>query len=84
MLWIEPRAYRCEQCGETSPDVYSRRALEEVQHEHRVRAHGGFIPDGEVILEPERRTLADWSREQTIAGAVLLAVVLVSLLAKVA
>lgn len=82
MWWFEPRAYRCEQCGVTSPEVYSRRELEDLQHAHRVEAHGGFIPDGEVILREERMSLAELPREQRIACGIVLAVLAVSLFFK--
>ncbi|MFB7496053.1 hypothetical protein ACFC09_15400 [Streptomyces sp. NPDC056161] len=82
-MWLGPRAYRCERCGETSPEVYSRRELDELRYAHRMEAHGGFIPDGEVVLQPERVSLAELSREQRIVGAVILAVILVSLVFKV-
>lgn len=83
-MWWRPRAYRCERCGETSPEVYSQRELDEVRHTHRMEAHGGFIPDGEVILQPERMSLVELPREQRVVGMVILAVVLVSLLFKIA
>lgn len=82
-MWFEPRAYRCEACGETSPEVYSWRELDEVRYTHRMQAHGGFIPDGEVVLQPERMSLAELPMEQRIIGAVVLAVVLISLLVKI-
>lgn len=81
-MWWAPRAYRCERCAETSPEVYSRRELDEVRYAHRVEAHGGFIPDGEVILQPDRMSLAELPMEQRVIGAIILAVVLLSLLIK--
>lgn len=81
-MWFGPRAYRCERCGETSPEVYSRRELDEIRYAHRVEAHGGFIPDGEVVLQPERMSLAELPREQRVIGALILAVLIVSGLLK--
>jgi ribosomal protein S14 len=83
-VWFEPRAYRCERCGETSPGVYSQRELDEVRYAHRKTAHGGFIPDGEVIIEPERMRLADLPREQKVFGVVALVVIVLSVLFKIA
>lgn len=81
-MWFEPRSYRCEQCGVTSPEVYTRRELDDLRHGHRVDAHGGFIPDGEVVLQPERMSLAELPRQQRVLGAVLLALIVVSVLVK--
>lgn len=83
MWFFQPRAYRCEQCGVTSPEVYTRRELEDLQHDHRETAHGGFIPDGEAILQEPRMTLADLPRDQRIACGIVLAVLLVSFLFKI-
>lgn len=82
-MWFGPWAYRCEMCGETSPEVYSRRVLAEIRRDHRMRAHGGLIPDGEVILQPERFRLADLSTEQRVIGGILVALILLSLAAKI-
>lgn len=82
-MWFEPRSYRCEQCGLTSPEVYTRRELEDLRHGHRMEAHGGFIPDGEVVLQPERMSLAELPRDQRVLGAVLLALIVVSVLVKI-
>ncbi|WP_413808157.1 hypothetical protein [Streptomyces sp. OE57] len=82
-MWWAPRTYRCERCGETSPEVYSRRELDEVRYAHRMEAHGGFIPDGEVVLQSERMSLAELPTEQRIIGAIILALILVSLVFKV-
>ncbi|MGV2914586.1 hypothetical protein [Streptomyces alfalfae] len=83
-MWFEPRAYRCQVCRETSLEVYSRRELDDLRHAHRMQAHGGFIPDGEVVLQPERMSLAELPREQRVIGAVLLAVILLAFFIKVA
>jgi hypothetical protein len=48
-----------------------------------MEAHGGFIPDGEVVLQPDRMSLAELPREQRIVGAVILAVLFVSFLLKI-
>lgn len=80
--WFEPRSYRCEQCGVTSPEVYTRRELDDLRHGHRMEAHGGFIPDGEAVLQPERMRLADLPREQRIMAGVLLALIVLSLIVK--
>ncbi|MET9819592.1 hypothetical protein [Streptomyces sp. NPDC006355] len=83
-MWLTPRAYRCKACGETSPEVYSSRELDELRHTHRMTAHGGFIPDGEVVLQPERLSLAELPREQWVIGGLILAVVILSAVAKMA
>ncbi|WP_433341675.1 hypothetical protein [Streptomyces sp. CA-253872] len=77
-----PYEYRCEKCALTSPQVYTRRELDDLRHEHRVRAHGGLIPDGEDVLRTERARLADLPGEQRVAAVVLLAAVLLVALVK--
>lgn len=83
MWWFEPRSYRCEQCGVTSPEVYTRRELDELRYGHRVQAHGGFIPDGEVVLQEERMSLAELPADLRIIGGIILALIVLSLVVKV-
>ncbi|MCF3960301.1 hypothetical protein [Streptomyces fuscigenes] len=78
-----PYEYRCVKCGETSPEVYSRRELEDVQYAHRMQAHGGLIPDGELVLQPARMSLAELPTEQRVAAVVALALVLALVLFKI-
>lgn len=74
--------YRCDNCREES-DPLTRRELDYVRNDHRHQFHGGLKPDGEQVLQPERMRLADLPREQRIVGGILLAVILLSFLAKV-
>ena len=50
MLYV----YRCEQCRITSEPA-PRHAVREARAEHRRRAHGGMIPDGEELAALPRR-----------------------------
>ncbi len=61
--------YRCQccQCRTTSPPVLTRK-------------HGGHLPDGEQIVEPERFSFFDLPREQKIAGTLMIAVLVVAFL----
>lgn len=79
---VRTYVYRCDTCGEES-DPLTGRELDEVQLDHRRRAHGGLRPDGEQVIEPERLRLVDIPREQKVVGAVLLAVIVLSLLFKI-
>ncbi|MDX3069544.1 hypothetical protein PV518_46760 [Streptomyces sp. ND04-05B] len=75
-------AYRCEQCRTTSPDVATKSELRAERDDHRRRFHGGHIPDGEAILEPERMRFADLPPVQKVATVVVALVLLVGVLIK--
>lgn len=68
--------YRCEQCRTTSPPAPTYAAAEEQQNQHRRRAHGGHIPDGERI-DPVAGGTDDESRRPLVwlVTLVVLAVV---------
>ncbi|MFE2587190.1 hypothetical protein [Streptomyces sp. NPDC059378] len=58
--------YRCEQRRTTSPAVVTRHGLEEQRSKHRNLFHGGHIPDGEQVMEPDKFNVFDVPREQLI------------------
>ncbi|MFD8774521.1 hypothetical protein [Streptomyces sp. NPDC059916] len=74
--------YRCTQCRTTSPPVLTRSALAQERQSHRVIKHGGHVPDGEQIVEPERFGFFDLPREQKIAGTLMIAVLVVAFLVR--
>ena len=71
--------YRCEQCRTTSPQVLTRTGVDKERDEHRRRFHGGHIPDGEAVLEPEKFRLYDLPREQWIGGGLMLLIIIVGI-----
>ncbi|MFD4315031.1 hypothetical protein [Streptomyces sp. NPDC058548] len=71
--------YRCEQCRTTSPQVITRHGLDEERAKHRRLFHGGHIPDGEKVLEPERFNFFDLPREQLIFGPLIILVFIVGI-----
>ncbi|MFZ3595088.1 hypothetical protein [Streptomyces sp. BH104] len=75
--------YRCSLCHTTSPPVLTRSALARERHSHRALEHGGHIPDGEQIVEPERFSFFDLPREQRIGGALMVAVLVIALVVSV-
>lgn len=82
MEGAEMYRYRCQQCRTTSPPVLTRSALAQERQSHRVFKHGGHVPDGEQVVEPERFNFFDLPREQQIGGAVILLLILVAALVK--
>jgi hypothetical protein len=76
--------YRCVQCRTTSPPVLTRSALAQERQQHRVLAHGGHVPDGEKIIEPERFSFFDLPREQQIVGTLMIVIVIIGLWARFA
>lgn len=47
-------AYRCTQCRTTSSAVVTRHGLNEERTKHRHLFHGGHVPDGEQVMEPDK------------------------------
>lgn len=79
---VDGYAYRCPQCRTTSPEVPTKAEARAERDTHRRDFHGGHIPDGEEILEPERMRFVDLPREQKIATVVVALVILVGVLIK--
>ncbi|MFF0395151.1 hypothetical protein ACFYSJ_05095 [Streptomyces sp. NPDC005248] len=73
-------AYRCEQCRTTSPAVVTRHRLDEERSKHRNLFHGGHVPDGEQVMEPDKFNVFDVPREQWIVGGIMLLVIVFGLL----
>ncbi|MET8538031.1 hypothetical protein ACFRCW_43425 [Streptomyces sp. NPDC056653] len=73
-------AYRCEQCRTTSPAVVTRHGLDEERSKHRNLFHGGHVPDGEQVMEPDKFNVFDVPREQLIVGGIMLLVIVFGLL----
>ncbi|MET7550263.1 hypothetical protein [Streptomyces sp. NPDC005078] len=73
-------AYRCEQCRTTSPAVVTRHGLDEERSKHRNLFHGGHVPDGEQVMEPDKFSVFDVPREQWIVGGIMMLVIVFGLL----
>ncbi|MEU8834872.1 hypothetical protein [Streptomyces sp900116325] len=73
-------AYRCEQCRTTSPAVVTRHGLDEERSKHRNLFHGGHVPDGEQVMEPDKFNIFDVPREQWISGGIMMLVIFFGLL----
>ncbi|MFI0827235.1 hypothetical protein ACH4Q7_22580 [Streptomyces roseolus] len=71
--------YRCDQCRTTSPPLATRTGIGLERDRHRDRFHGGHIPDGERILEPEPWRLAHIPPRQLLAGSIMLAVFVIAM-----
>jgi hypothetical protein len=70
-------AYRCELCGTTSPQVITRAQLAHERTTHRRLFHGGHVPDGEQVLEPERFNVFDIPLGQWIVGSLMIVTIVV-------
>ncbi|WP_406502581.1 hypothetical protein [Streptomyces sp. NBC_01602] len=73
-------ASRCEQCGKTSPAVVTRHGLDEERSKHRNLFHGGHVPDGDQVTEPDKFNVFDVPREQLIVGGIMPLVIIFGLL----
>ncbi|WP_424639880.1 hypothetical protein [Embleya sp. AB8] len=61
--------------------MYSRTALADERRKHRDQAHGGHIPDGEQVLEPESllTSLSNVPRGQLLTTVVIALVIVAAL-----
>jgi hypothetical protein len=71
--------YRCGKCKVTSPPV-ARSAIPDERRRHRAVEHGGYIPDGESVIEPERFHFSDVPRQQWIFGSIAVVFVVIAIL----
>lgn len=72
--------YRCGKCRTTSPPVLTRAGLDEERREHRRQFHGGHVPDGERVIEPEPFRFSDVPLGQWLGGGALFLFFLVAIL----
>ncbi|WP_030672353.1 hypothetical protein [Streptomyces sp. NRRL B-1347] len=75
--------YRCDQCRTTSPPVLTRGALADERRVHRRQFHGGHIPDGERVIEPEPFRFTDVPVGQLIVGTFMIVIVLAGIMARI-
>ncbi|MFE9857442.1 hypothetical protein [Streptomyces sp. NPDC005780] len=52
------------------------------QRSHRYLFHGGHIPDGERIIEPQTFAVSDIPLTQWAAGAVMTLIIVIGMLAR--
>ncbi|WP_434593357.1 hypothetical protein [Streptomyces sp. A5-4] len=71
--------YRCGQCRTTSPPVLTRAGVDEERRKHRFLFHGGHVPDGEKIIEPEPFRFTDIPLGQWIVGTLMILVVVIGI-----
>lgn len=75
--------YRCGQCRTTSLPVYTHSAVAHERRRHRDEFHGGHVPDGEAILEPEPFRLSELPRNQLMFGVIVLVALVIAILIRV-
>ncbi|MGW1708973.1 hypothetical protein ACWCP8_26480 [Streptomyces sp. NPDC002206] len=73
-------AYRCTQCRTTSLTVVTRRGLNEERNKRRHLFHGGHVPDGEQVMEPDKFNVFDVPREQWVVGTLMIVVIVTGIL----
>ncbi|MFJ3545434.1 hypothetical protein ACIPQH_25100 [Streptomyces rubiginosohelvolus] len=71
--------YRCDQCRTTSPPVLTRSGLDDERRRHRRDFHGGHIPDGEKVIEPEPFHFADVPPGQWLIGTIMILVIVIGI-----
>ncbi|MFD9903893.1 hypothetical protein [Streptomyces sp. NPDC059063] len=75
--------YRCDQCRTTSPPVLTRAGLADERRQHRRDFHGGHIPDGEHVIEPEPFRFTDVPLGQWIVGTLMILIVLAGIAVRI-
>ncbi|MFC8723713.1 hypothetical protein [Streptomyces bacillaris] len=74
--------YRCDQCRTTSQPVLTRSGLDEETKKHRRLFHGGHIPDGERVIEPEPFHFSDVPPGQWLVGTAMIIVIVIGIWAR--
>jgi hypothetical protein len=74
--------YRCGQCRTTSPPVLTRAALAQERTRHRLDFHGGFVPDGESVIEPPPFHFSDIPPGQWLIGSLMILAILVAVVVR--
>ncbi|MFC7791356.1 hypothetical protein [Streptomyces cinereoruber] len=70
--------YRCEQCRTTSPPILTRTGLTDERDKHRLLFHGGHIPDGEMVIEPDPFHYTDIPRSQWVMGSLMVLALIIA------
>ncbi|GGZ23604.1 hypothetical protein GCM10010387_16000 [Streptomyces inusitatus] len=76
--------YRCERCKTTSPSVLTQAGATEERRRHREEFHGGHVPDGEQIIQPEPFRPSDIPPGQWIAGGLMALLLVILIMARAA
>lgn len=73
-------AYRCTQCRTTSPTVATRHGLNEERTKRRHLFHGGHVPGGKQVMEPDEFNVFDVPRERWVVGTLMIVVIVTGIL----
>lgn len=74
--------YRCEGCKTTSPSVLTRGLAHDERRKHREQFHGGHVPDGERIIEPEPFHFSDVPPIQWLVGGLMTLAVVIAIVVR--